>query len=174
MTFLEKNGIDIKDCRGQSYDNASNMSGKYAGVQTSVIKQHCPHATFISCAAHSLNLVGKNAAECSSVAARFFDIVQRLYSFLSASTHRWRLLCADKLKPLNLFLVKQLSDTRWSARYDAILALYRGYSPICDVLESLGTDMKQKDECRMKQNRSATNSLVNWNQLFSLLFGTKF
>lgn len=23
------------------------MSGKYAGVQTSVIKQHCPHATFI-------------------------------------------------------------------------------------------------------------------------------
>ena len=28
LTFLEENGIDIKNCRGQSYGNASNMSGK--------------------------------------------------------------------------------------------------------------------------------------------------
>ena len=34
LDFLEKFGIDISNCRGQSYDNASNMSGKYIGVQT--------------------------------------------------------------------------------------------------------------------------------------------
>lgn len=28
--------IEIKDCRGQSYDNARNMSGKYAGVQACI------------------------------------------------------------------------------------------------------------------------------------------
>ncbi|GBP15647.1 Zinc finger MYM-type protein 1 [Eumeta japonica] len=27
LDFLSESGIDIKDCRGQSYDNASNMSG---------------------------------------------------------------------------------------------------------------------------------------------------
>ena len=33
LTFLEEHGIDINNCRGQSYDNASNMVGKYIGVQ---------------------------------------------------------------------------------------------------------------------------------------------
>lgn len=28
--------LDIYLCRGQSHDNASNMSGKYAGVQASI------------------------------------------------------------------------------------------------------------------------------------------
>jgi len=32
-SFLAPAGINIKNCRGQSYDNASNMSGKYEGVQ---------------------------------------------------------------------------------------------------------------------------------------------
>jgi ribose 5-phosphate isomerase RpiB len=36
LDFLKKNGIDIKDCRGQSYDNTSNMSGKYRGVQARI------------------------------------------------------------------------------------------------------------------------------------------
>ena len=52
LSFLEKHRIDIKNYR------ASNMSGKYAGVQT-VIRQHSPYAAFIPCSAHSLNLIGK-------------------------------------------------------------------------------------------------------------------
>lgn len=37
---------DIKDCRGKSYDNASNMSGQYKGLQ-SRIKAVNPLATFV-------------------------------------------------------------------------------------------------------------------------------
>lgn len=33
LTLLEQLDIDIADCRGQSYDNASNMSGIYKGMQ---------------------------------------------------------------------------------------------------------------------------------------------
>ena len=29
LTFLKDNHINVENCRGQSYDNASNMSGKY-------------------------------------------------------------------------------------------------------------------------------------------------
>ena len=36
--FIEDNGISLKDLRGQSYDNASNMSGKYKGMQA-IIKE---------------------------------------------------------------------------------------------------------------------------------------
>ena len=62
--MVVKNGINIKNCRGQNYDNASNMSGKYNGMQAH-IKNHNPLAMWIPCAAHSLNLVGKYAVECS-------------------------------------------------------------------------------------------------------------
>lgn len=30
---LEENGLPLKDCRGQGYDNGANMSGKMKGVQ---------------------------------------------------------------------------------------------------------------------------------------------
>ena len=33
-SFLDECGIKLVDCRGQTYDNASNMSGTYSGVQT--------------------------------------------------------------------------------------------------------------------------------------------
>ena len=33
QNVLESHGIDIANCRSQSYDNASNMSGIYSGVQ---------------------------------------------------------------------------------------------------------------------------------------------
>ena len=31
LAFLNENGIGIENCRGQSYDNASKMSGRYNG-----------------------------------------------------------------------------------------------------------------------------------------------
>ncbi|KAE9536152.1 hypothetical protein AGLY_007375 [Aphis glycines] len=58
--------IDIKNCRGQAYDNASNMSGKYNGLQAR-IKKYSKNANFVSCAAHSLNLIGSNAAEINKL-----------------------------------------------------------------------------------------------------------
>ena len=36
--FIEDNGISLKDLRGQSYDNASNMSQKYKGMEA-IIKE---------------------------------------------------------------------------------------------------------------------------------------
>ena len=56
LDTLLKHEIDIMNCRGQSYDNAANMSGKYIGVQAR-IKQVNPLAEYVPCSAHSLNLV---------------------------------------------------------------------------------------------------------------------
>ena len=59
--FTEDNGISLKDLREQSYDNTSNWSGKYKGMQAIMIE--CNHqAEYIPNLAHSLNLVGKCAA----------------------------------------------------------------------------------------------------------------
>ena len=40
LEILKAHDIVIADCRSQSYDNASNMSGKYNGMQA-IIRQQC-------------------------------------------------------------------------------------------------------------------------------------
>ena len=62
ITFLNENGIDIGNSQDQSYDNASNMSGRCNGLQAR-IKQLNEFAEYVLCFSHSLNLVGKCAAE---------------------------------------------------------------------------------------------------------------
>ena len=37
---LRKNGIPLADCRGQGYDNGSNMSGAYKGAQARIIQNN--------------------------------------------------------------------------------------------------------------------------------------
>lgn len=43
--------IDIKNCRGQSFDKNNNMSGIYNGLQAK-IKQNSCIAEFVPCSAH--------------------------------------------------------------------------------------------------------------------------
>jgi hypothetical protein len=126
ISFLQTVGLDISNCRGQSYDNASNMSGKYIGMQT-LIRQKSPYAIFVPCSVHSLNLVGQAAVDSCREAVSFFDFVQQVYNFFSASTNRYNLL-KNKLVPKGLLMPKRLSATRWSAHADAIKALRLGYT----------------------------------------------
>ena len=62
MQFLDTHGIldgiDIQHCRGQTYDNASAMSGRYNGLQAKVAAKN-NLAAWIPCASHSPNLVVK-------------------------------------------------------------------------------------------------------------------
>jgi hypothetical protein len=88
---LKELDIPLSDCRGQSYDNAANMSGQYSGVQTR-IKEVNNLAEFVPCSAHSLNLVGTVAAESCFMAISYFQFLQQVYNFFSSSTYRWNLL----------------------------------------------------------------------------------
>ena len=134
---VEDNGIRLKNLIGQSYDNASNMSGKYESMQA-MIKERNHQAEYIPCVAHSLNLVEKRAAECCQSAVHFsgiyrysiypcsfFMLAQELYVFFSVLTNRWS-LDTDVLKPFQCPTTKPLPDTRWEARYDAPHALRKG------------------------------------------------
>ena len=142
LEFLGKNNIDIGSCRGQTYDNASNMSGCYYGVKAHILSV-CEYAIYTPCFAHSLNIVGKNAAGFCSVAPGFFDIVQRIYSFFSTSTHRWTILTKALAKG-KIPVPKKLSDTPWSAHADATSALRKGYKNIQSALDNIATDERAK------------------------------
>ena len=118
LHILHEHDLSIMDCRGQSYDNASNMSGKYRGLQARISEVN-PLAVYVPCSAHSLNLVGSCAAECCVNAPSFFGFVQTLFNFFSASTHRWSILKST----IHGVVIKSLSTTRWSARADATHSL---------------------------------------------------
>jgi hypothetical protein len=132
LSFLEKNQISLNNCRGQSYDNAANMSEQYAGLQARILDK-CNFAVFIPCAAHSLNLVGVRAAKCVMKTVSYFQFVQKLYKFFSSSTYRWSTMkkCLG-----SHYVLKSLSETTWSARADAVTALYNGYKEILNALKT--------------------------------------
>ena len=127
------------------------MSGKYKDMQPK-IKERNHQAEYISCVAHSLNLVGKCAAECCQSAVRFFMLVQGLYVFFSASTHRWNLL-TDALKPLQCSTIKPLSNTRWEAGYDALHALRKGYRAVLQALREMCDDNDEKYQTKETARR---------------------
>lgn len=145
---LDEYKIDIMDCRGQSYDNASNMSGQYGGLQAK-IKAHNPLAEHVPCAAHSLNLVGSLAADCCLLVTSFFMFVQQIYVFLSGSTGRWDTLKHEVYENgKGKYLPKNLSQTRWSQRYVACRALTESYESFCSAIESIAEGPKEKPETR--------------------------
>lgn len=87
LKLLSDLDINLEDCRGQSYDNASNMSGIYSGLQAR-IKSKNGLAIYVPCAAHSLNLIGESAAECCLEATKLFLFLQNLYNFFAATTFK--------------------------------------------------------------------------------------
>lgn len=79
LDFFNLSGINIQNCRGQSYDNAANMSGQYSGLQARIMEVNSK-AIYVPCASHSLNLVGVNAVNSCSKVVHFFQFVQKLYA----------------------------------------------------------------------------------------------
>ena len=114
LTILGKNSINISDCRGQGYDNGSNMSGKNIGAQACILKEN-PLAVFSPCGCHSLNLTGSHAAECVKEAVTFFGIVQKLYNLFSSSPQRWEILQTEIGCSLH-----NLCHTRWTDRVNSV------------------------------------------------------
>lgn len=172
--ILKDLNLDIANCRGQSYDNASNMAGIYNGLQ-SKIRQKNHLAYFVPCGAHSLNLVGNAAADCCLEGTSFFLFVQEIYNFFGASTLRWNLLKTE-LEKNNCTVPKSLSDTRWSARADACKALSLGYQCFKKVLQDISNDSGQNSIVKVKA-KSLHKNLFKvevafltffWNDILSL------
>ncbi|GBL88188.1 hypothetical protein AVEN_117779-1 [Araneus ventricosus] len=130
----EPEGLDIKNCRGQSYDNGENMAGKYQGVQAHISGSN-PLAKFVPCAAHTLNLVG--------VMAGYFGTVNCLYIHFSASTNKWEVLL--KYSPLAL---KKESDTRWPSRREAVTNVHKHSDKIVEALNHLALDAVSSPETK--------------------------
>ena len=135
---LVKEGLDLKQCVAQSYDNAAVMAGEHSGVQMR-LQRDAPSAMFFNCSNHSLNLSCVSASQIEPTIITFFGTMDRLYSFFSSSTIRWEILLKANVR------VKRACPTRWSARHDAVEEVSTNFSEIVDALEALTEEPFNKE-----------------------------
>ena len=81
LDALRNNQLDPECIVSQGYDGASVMSGR-CGVQQKICEV-VPHAAYVHCYAHCLNLVLVDSTKNVSEASDIFSLMETLYIFLS-------------------------------------------------------------------------------------------
>ena len=127
----KKHSIPLTNCRGQGYDNGSNMSGFHKGAQAIIMKNN-PLAIFSPCGCHSLNLCGVRSAECCTEVITFFGVVQKLYNLFNSSPQKWEIFTSSVGCSL-----RNPSETRRSARVDSVKLFAAHLSGIMTALSQV-------------------------------------
>ena len=80
-------GLQLSDCRGHTYDGASNMSGHLSGV-ASRLKAEEPRAYYVHCVAHCLNLCLQDCAHSCPCIRDALALVSEMANLIHASLKR--------------------------------------------------------------------------------------
>ena len=99
------------------------------------------------CTTYSLTWVGKCATEGCPAAVGLKNLLQSLYAWFVAFTHRWQV---HRRNLIGLPVTKALSDTRWSARHDAVREVNKGYNANTSTLGELLTNENQPRHSRLE------------------------
>jgi len=140
ITELKKLNVDVNNLRGQGYDGAASMSGRFNGV-AALIKNDHPSALYVHCSAHNLNLSVSSACNIQGI-RNTMNTIETCYNFFNTpkrqqffSTH------LDKLKQNESSSQKQklkrLCPTRWIERYNSIETFYEFFPAILNCLEEI-------------------------------------
>ena len=123
------------------------MSGKYFSLHKK-IQDVAPHAYFVHCASHNLNLVLKDTMDAVTETRQFYDIIESVYSFFGYLV-RWQKLQNVHDRSCSNPTIKALYPTRWSDRYDAVYALKEKFFDVIKCLTQIiftSTKPKERDE----------------------------
>jgi hypothetical protein len=139
--FIQSVGLRMEECRGQGYDGAGNMAGKFSGVGARILRSY-EKAVYVHCGSHILNLCVVSACSIEMV-RKMMDDVRSVSDFFNNSPKR-NLTLKEKIKEINpeshhekLFNV---CLTRWMARING-LSIFRSET----LLGYLGSTRGDKD-----------------------------
>ena len=79
-------GLTMDNCRGQSYDGAGNMAGRYVGAST-LIQHQFPKAIYVHCMNHRFNLCVADTCSLAMV-QDMMGTVRKLSEFFRNSPKR--------------------------------------------------------------------------------------
>lgn len=150
LVGLNRCGLDCNYLYGQGYDGASNMAGRFKGVQT-IVRSKYPNAIYVHCAAHSLNLAVSTASGIKPI-RNCLGVNEKVYNFFNTPKRNSVLLNtiensnnAPQVKQL-----KRLCATRWIQRYDPVNDLSELFSFVLNALDII-SDWKESTDAEMLQ-----------------------
>ena len=150
---ISKGLINLKNCRDQSYDEATHMKGHLTGVQTRV-RGIQPMAIFSYCSRHMLNLVLKDAAEKVDLFANAIEFAHALGNFCKDSAKRKLrfqntpinaevfdelVVDYDETRTTNRqgATIRPICPTRWVMRQASLDSILCNYERIITVLDEV-------------------------------------
>lgn len=140
--IMTAKGLDIDCLAFQSYDFASNMSGIHNGCQENLSQLVERNIPYIHCQDHRTNTALEHSCSESLIFSDLFNILEKIYTFFSGSTKRFRKY-ANRVRDIeNSLQLKGISKTRWTARADSIKAVNIAYEQIKELLAEMSADMK--------------------------------
>ena len=155
LAALEGYGLNTSYLRGQAYDGAGNMAGKYRGA-AAMIQTSCPKAVYVHCAAHSLNLCVVAACNIQLVKNMMGTMVE-ICLFFSNSPKR-QLELENNVKAMPGATAKKLVSlckTRWVARINALEVFLDLFPAVITTLEAISEGSANgwnPESCRLAEN----------------------
>ena len=154
--ILLRLNLSLDDCRGQTYDGASNMMGRKSGVSTQILAEQ-PKAVEIHCEGHSLSLSVKSLTSECDILKETLSTVKEICVLVKYSPKRENLLvnihesiegCDEDFEPMKK--LTKLSTTRWTVRAECMKR----------ILENYETLMLLWDECLEEKLDQETKSRI--------------
>ena len=135
--------LPIQHLRAQTYDGASNMSGKYKGCQAE-IKKVQPLALYVHCGAHVTHLIISKAIPNSLFIKNALDNLQELGTLYRSSgkfKHVYLNIHTDDLNTPSPTSLKPICPTRWLTRYAAVKAVLDNYPDVLAALQEAAKEL---------------------------------
>ena len=134
---LRSLGLNLDQCRGQAYDGAGNMSGRYIGA-AKLFQDDYPLALYVHCASHRLNLCVAQSCKLLLI-KNLFSVMKRVHDFFDWPKRQTILI--DTVKEFypetKQLKVLDVCRTRWVQRVDALNIFESLYEGIFLTLEKI-------------------------------------
>ena len=141
FNVLRKCSIDPQKMVGQGYDGASAMSGEFRGVQA-LVRDEVPHAMYVHCVCHVLNLALCKSSEVPEV-RNCFGTLSSIATFFNDSPHKRNKQLHNSIAAVIPDCKKSrllnLCKTRWVEKHNAVITFCEFYPAICHSLSIIAT-----------------------------------
>uniref|UniRef100_H3ADC1 DUF4371 domain-containing protein n=1 Tax=Latimeria chalumnae TaxID=7897 RepID=H3ADC1_LATCH len=119
--------IQLKDCRGQCYDEASSMAGCKTGVATSLLSKE-PRALYTHCYGHALNLAVQETVKKNHILRDTLDTIEEMTKLIKKSPKRETIFKKVKEEiALASPGIHLLAPTCWTVRASALASISENY-----------------------------------------------
>ncbi|XP_045215568.2 zinc finger MYM-type protein 1-like [Mercenaria mercenaria] len=149
LQHVQDCGLDILKLRGQCYDGAGNMAGKYNGVQA-LIRERVPLASYVHCKSHCLNLALVHTSKLQCVRTMMKTVQDITFAFsysgkrLEAFANELAEDAVTREKLEGRQKLRTLCETRWTSRTDALMTFRKSFPVVVHALETLEADNDEK------------------------------